>query len=140
MSSTTQRESGLLPILSLDRFDEAWTDTLNNSLVFRFWLKLKSIASSLVQNAAGLGSTLQTISFALVALMFFVLAAPQFANDKGTLALLVVGAFGLRLVGTVLSGKERYRPSAIDALVLLYFGIYVISTFASHYLCPVSKA
>jgi putative inorganic carbon (hco3(-)) transporter len=139
MSSTTPRESGLMPILSLDRFDQAWTDTLNGSAVFKLWLKLKAVASSLAKNASGLGSTLQTISFALVVLMFFVLAAPQFANDKGTLALLVVAAFGLRLLGTVLGGKERYKPSAIDALVLLYLGIYVVSTFASHYLMPSIK-
>jgi putative inorganic carbon (hco3(-)) transporter len=66
--------------------------------------------------------------------MFLILAAPQFANDKGALALIVLGAIGLRMMGALLNGKESYRPSAIDGPVLLYFAVNLVASFASHYL------
>lgn len=88
---------------------------------------------------SSLGSLLQEASFLSVMLLFFVLAAPQFANDKGWLALIVMFAFGLRLVGTLLGGKETFKPSAQDMLVLAFFGLNVAATCASHYLTPSLK-
>jgi putative inorganic carbon (hco3(-)) transporter len=66
--------------------------------------------------------------------MFAILPHQRFTADKMELALIVAAAYGLRLIGTLLNGRERYRPSAIDGVVLLYFAMHVIASFSSHYL------
>jgi putative inorganic carbon (HCO3(-)) transporter len=124
----------VVPALSLDAADGRWSSTLSGSALLRLWFGLRRACRGSWERSAAAGSFLQLGSFVAVLLLFFILAAPKFANDKEWLALLVVAAFGMRLVGTLLNGAETYRPSAIDGLVLLYLACNVVSSFASHYL------
>lgn len=121
-------------MVSLDRADSRWGSTIDRSFFGKLWLPLRNNLRNTFASRSNVGTFLQKASFGLVVILFFILAAPQFANDKEGLALIVAAAYGLRLLGTILAGKEPYRPSAIDGIVLLYFGINVLASFASHFL------
>src|SRR5688572_6103401 len=99
--------SRLVPALSLDRADESWTRTISGSMLARPILGLKDGIAASFSKLSGLGTLLQQISFGIVVILCLILAAPQFANDKEGLALIVAAAFGLRLIGTVLNGAEK---------------------------------
>ncbi|MBY0360052.1 MAG: O-antigen ligase family protein [Candidatus Obscuribacterales bacterium] len=88
---------------------------------------------------SAVGSWLQSASFLTVVLLFFVLAAQQFTNDKGILALIVLAATGLRLLGTFLGGKEKWNFKAQDIFVLLFFAANIIAACSSHYLAASIK-
>ena len=123
----------LIPAMSLENADGRWSSTVRSSWLLRLWNAFVERCSSIFAGAATAGTWLQRISYFLVVLLFLILAAPQFANDKEGLAVLVVVACILRLAGTLLNGKERYKPSAIDGIVLLFFAMNVIASFGSHY-------
>ncbi len=72
-------------------------------------------------------------SLGLVALLFLVLPAPQFADDKGILALVVMLACGLRLAASLFSKTQSYKANAVDALVLAFLGLNVVSAASSFY-------
>jgi putative inorganic carbon (HCO3(-)) transporter len=71
-----------------------------------------------------------------VALLFLILPAPQFADDKKYLAMLATGAFALRLLAYLLNPSIKYKANAIDFVVLAFAAMNVIATAASHYLLP----
>lgn len=121
------------PAVALDTVDANWETTMQRSLFGRAWAAVRGRANGMFSSAANVGSVLQQVGFVIVAGMMLILAAPQFANDKEGLALLVAGAYGLRLIGTLLAGREKYKPSAIDGIVLLFFAINIIASFGSHY-------
>ncbi len=123
----------IAPVIALEPLDSRWRSTIDGSLFGRVWATVKDRARAIFAGGSSIGTRLQQVSFAIVVVLFFILAAPQFANDKEGLALIVGAAYGLRLMGTLLAGKEQYKPSAIDAIVLLYFATNVIASFASHY-------
>ncbi len=132
-------DNTLLPWLALTRLDLFWSDTLNRSLLFSPWQLLKTGLNKVTAGLSSVGSLVHWLAYAIVVVLFFIIPAPQFANDKEGLALIVMGAIGLRLIGTLLGGKETFRPCAIDMLVLAFFGINVVATAASHYLMPSVK-
>lgn len=125
--------SRLAPAVALEGVDARWGHTIDGSLFGRLWRGVRENMRGRFASRANLGTFLQQLSFYVVVGLFLILAAPQFANDKEGLAIIVAVAYGLRLLGTLLAGREPYRPSAIDAIVLLYFGINVVASFASHY-------
>lgn len=124
----------VIPAIALDSAEEGYQSTIKDSVFGRFSDALVRVITANTAKLSFAGNFLQIAGFSLVALMFFIVAAPQFANDKEALALIVAAAMGLRVLGRLLNGKEHYKPSAVDGLVLLYFGINVIASFASHYL------
>lgn len=124
----------VLPALSLESVDASWLSTLNDSRLFRAWLAIRAGTAAALSKASAVAGSLQQLSFAVAVILFFILPAPMFASDKEWLALVVATGFGLRVLGSILNGPEKYRPSAVDGVVLLYFAINVIASFASHYL------
>lgn len=129
----------LLPAAALSRWDQKWADALRGSICFKIWLAFKAFCNRLSAPLARLGSACQGLSFLSVVLLFLILAAPQFTNDKEGLALIVTGAFALRLFGSLLGGKETWQPRTQDILVLAFLAINLIATAASHYLYPSIK-
>lgn len=119
--------------LSLVQLDRPWAQTLDESMVAKPFVLMKRLVPSAVSNK---GSILQQGSFVVALILLVALAMPQFADDKEILGLIPVFGFILWIAGYLLGGTERRQPSAIDALVLLYFAANVISTGASHYLAP----
>ncbi len=125
--------SKIAPAIALEPLDGRWQTTIDSSFFGRAWGSVRERARAMFAGRASVGTLLQQLGFAIVVILFFILAAPQFANDKEGLALIVGAAYGLRLLGTLLAGKEQYKPSAIDGIVLLYFATNVIASFGSHY-------
>jgi putative inorganic carbon (HCO3(-)) transporter len=123
----------IMPALAMESADESFTQTLRQSTLFRFsdgiWQRLKAAVPKL----SALGSLCQQLSFLAMLLLFAILAAPQFANDKEGLATIVVAAVGLRILGTLFGGRESFTTSAVDGLVCLYFATNVIASSGSHY-------
>lgn len=126
----------LIPALSLESADSCWRSTLAGSALCRPLLNMhERINQWLARGAAPkVGTMLQKLSYYLVLVLFAVLAAKQFANDKEGLALVVLAAVGLRFVGSLMGGKESYKPNAMDGVVLLLLASNVVSSFGSHYL------
>lgn len=123
-----------MPLLSLSKFDQSWQTTLAESALLGFWLKFKLLCWKHLSALSGLGNFCEIASFLLVLLLFFILPAPQFADDKGKLALIVLAAFGLRSMAILLNDKLGYKTNALDFAVLAFLGMNVIATAASHYL------
>lgn len=124
----------VIPSISLSKFDEAWQKTLYESTVFAAWQNFRSLCQKNLTPLSGFATILEYASLLMVALLFFVLPAPQFAEDKGILALLVLFACALRVLASLFSGKFAYRPCAVDAAVLAFLAMNIISTASSHYL------
>lgn len=129
----------LVPVLSLDAADSRWESTVHQSRLASIWFKLKQGLAAKLSSWASFGTFCQAASYLAVALLFGIIAAPQFANDKEVLAVLVMAAFGLRILGSVCAGRETYLPSAVDMVVLAFLGANIIATGASHYLADSIK-
>lgn len=128
----TQLHQKLIPQLSLSAWDSAWNNLCSSALVFKPWLGLKSLGKRCALGPAA--NLLQSVSLWLVMLLPLLLPAPQFASGKEGLAVIVMCAFFLRMLGIILAGKEVYIATALDAVVLLFAGINVVAAFSSHYL------
>ncbi|CAN5341263.1 IctB family putative bicarbonate transporter [soil metagenome] len=126
----------LASFLSFSAFDKSWGQILVNSTLLGWLVGLfNRIRANFSESALSrVGTTLQQIAFALSCLLFLVLAMPQFANDKGALALLSTAAMIVWIVGRLAGGKEERKFSAVDAFVLAYLAANIIATFSSHYL------
>lgn len=120
--------------LGLDAADSRWGATVNSSWFGRAWGALASPLSSMFASRAAIGTLLQQLGFAVAVVLFLILPLPRFVDDKLELAFIVAIGWGLRLLGTLLAGRERYRASAIDALVMAYFAMHVVASFSSHYM------
>jgi putative inorganic carbon (HCO3(-)) transporter len=129
-----QMNDRLVPALGLDAFDGVWEKTLNRSRFASVWFSLKSALSAKLASWAKFGTGAQWLSYVAVVMLFAVIAAPQFASDKEVLAVLVVGAYGLRVIGSMCAGRETYVPSALDMVLLAFLATNLIATGASHYL------
>lgn len=136
MSLRETFENQIVPVISLSKFDGAWCRALDESSLFSIWLNFKQFCQKHLAPMAGLGSVFEFGSFLMVVLLFLILPAPQFADDKGCLALVVLAAFVLRLLALLLSDSVSYIPCAVDSIVLAFVAMNVISTAASHYLEP----
>ena len=128
--------SYLASFLSFSALDKTWGQALTGSALIGWLVNLfnairANFAESIFSKA---GTTLQQLAFALSCLLFLVLALPQFANDKGALALLSTAAMVLWIVGRLAGGKEERQFSAVDGIVLAYLAANIIATFSSHYL------
>ena len=126
----------LATFFSFSAFDKSWGQTLANSALLGWLARLfNNIRAKFAQSAiSGAGTKLQQLAFVLSCLLFSVLALPQFANDKGVLALLSTAAMIVWIVGRLAGGKEERQFSAVDAIVLAYLAANIIATFSSHYL------
>ncbi len=138
-SMIRQVHDRLMPVLALDATDSRWERTVHRSLLASVWFKLRETLSAKLASWEKFGSLCQMLSYLAVALLFAIIAAPQFASDKEILAVLVMGAFGLRVVGAICAGRETYIPSAVDMVVLAFLGANIIATGASHYLADSIK-
>ncbi|MBX9572862.1 MAG: O-antigen ligase family protein [Candidatus Obscuribacterales bacterium] len=128
------------PAIALSNFDQGWSDALNQSKVFGIWLAIKNLHHKFLKdNFSKFGNFLCFLSYLLSAVLFLILPAPYFAEDKGWLAMIVAAAFGFRILGALLSGKDKYTPSAVDFLVLAFVGMNIIATLGSHYLAASVK-
>jgi putative inorganic carbon (HCO3(-)) transporter len=135
MNSVIQQlNTNVIPAIALDCSDECWASTVGRSGFGRVCHALANNLLKYTTSLANIGSNLELGGFGLVSLMLLIIAAQQFANDKGMLAIIVIAAMSLRILGALFSGREKFRASAIDAVVLLYFGVNVVASFASHYL------
>ncbi len=126
----------LASFLSFSALDKTWGHALTSSALLGWLVSLFNAIRARFAHTpiSAAGSTLQQLAFALSCLLFLVLALPQFANDKGALALLSTAAMVLWIVGRLAGGKEERQFSAVDALVLAYLAANIIATFSSHYL------
>lgn len=129
----------LVPVLSLDAADSRWDRTVHRSLLASIWFKVKETLATKLSGWAKFGTLCQVLSYLAVALLFAIVAAPQFASDKEILAVLVMAAFGLRMFGAICAGRETYMPTAVDMVVLAFLGANIIATGASHYLADSIK-
>lgn len=120
--------------LGLDGVDARWGATMSSSWFGRVWNAFATRLSSMFASRERFGTLLQQLGFLVAVVLISILPMPRFVDDKLELAFIVAAGWGLRLLGTLLAGRERYRPSAIDALVLLYFAMHVVASFSSHYL------
>lgn len=128
-----QMNDRLVPALGLDAFDAVWEKTVYRSKFASIWFSIKNTLAAKLASFATFGTWAQRLSFLAVVLLFGIIAAPQFANDKEVLAVLVVAAFGLRVLGSICAGRETYMPSAVDMVVLAFLATNLIATGASHY-------
>ncbi len=118
--------------LSLEGLDEAWRDTIEDSrLLSAFRSLINAVRAGLQQ--IQLGSLLQKLSFCLTVFLFACLTLPQFANDKEALAIFPLIGLLLWIIGALFGGKERRSTNSIDALIILWASINLISAFSSHY-------
>ena len=122
----------LVTVLSLKNKDRAWQNTLSESVFLR-QLRLLWQSVWLPYNNVALGSALQTVSFALMVILFACLTLARFANDKEGLALVALASFVIWLLGKLIGGKEKRTVFAIDALVISYGCLNIIAAFSSHY-------
>jgi putative inorganic carbon (hco3(-)) transporter len=132
-------ETRIVPVISLSKFDESWCRMLAESSLFKLWLGFKSFCCKQLAPLAQMGLLFEIGSFAAVVLLFLILPAPQFADDKNLLALMVMAAFFLRLTAMLLNEKVSFKPCALDMTVLAFLAMNVIATAASHYLEPSIK-
>lgn len=129
--------SRLAAVLSLEGLERPWQESVHGSFVLRAAGFFKAFFDKLTKGSvAGVGSLLQSVSFAIAVCLYVSLALRQFANDKEALALFSLAGFALWLVGYLLGGKESRRTSAVDVTVILFFGANIVATAASHYLNP----
>lgn len=133
VSLIKQMNDRLVPALALDATDPVWERTVNRSKFLSIWFGLKHALSSKLSNWSFVGTGSQWLSYVMVVILFVIVAAPQFANDKEILAVVVMAAFGLRVLGAICAGRETYLPSAVDMVVLAFLGANIIATGASHY-------
>jgi len=129
----------IVPVLSLSNFDSAWRQILDGSGLFGIWLEIKAFCHKKLAVLANFAWVFEICAFFLVALLFFVLPAPQFADDKGVLAIVVVVAFAARTVALLVTNKFNFAPCSLDALVLAFVAMNIIATAASEYLEPSLK-
>lgn len=121
-------------VVSLEAVDTNWQATFENSVAGKLLNYANNIfvqisKSKLLQ----LGNLLQWLSFLAVLALAFILPLPQFATDKEGLALIVLAGLGLRVIGTLLGGKESYKFTALDALIMALLATNLVATFASRY-------
>lgn len=136
MSLRDKFEKELVPVLSLSRYDIVWASVLTESMFCRIWSSLKAsiqAAVSKVPLADTIGKLCEIGSFAMVLLLFLIIPAPMFADDKEKLALLVLAASAIRIFGMLISNKASYKPCATDFLVLAFAGMNFIATASSFY-------
>jgi putative inorganic carbon (HCO3(-)) transporter len=126
----------MINTLSFSYWDDTYAKYFRESFLFLLWQKLNDILYKFIGNFAWLGNFLQNSACFVVILLFVILGFPQFANDKEALAIVIAFALTLRLVGTILGGRQKYFFSIVDGLVLLFFAINIIAAFSSHYLMP----
>ena len=81
-----------------------------------------------------LGTLLQQLAFAGVAVFFAILAMEKFANDKDTLAIITVACAGLWTLGFLIGGKEKRHTISVDIPVWVYFAANIVAAASSHYL------
>ncbi|MBX9877058.1 MAG: O-antigen ligase family protein [Candidatus Obscuribacterales bacterium] len=121
-------------IVSLEKADAGWQTTFENSLFGNLIKSVNSFLAKLTQSKfQSLGTTLQWFSFLAVILLAFMLPLPQFASDKEGLAVIVLAALAMRILGTFLGGKEKYSATTLDALIVALLAANVVATFASRY-------
>ena len=132
-------ENQVIPVVSLSRFDEAWCKILLESKLFVAWLNFKSFLQRQLSPVSFLGNVFELGSLSAVILLFLILPAPQFVDDKGILALIVLSAFVLRLMAFLVTEKIAYKPCAVDIIVLAFLAMNIIATASSHYLEPSVK-
>ncbi len=119
-------------VVSWQNSDASWECTLQGSLVFRLWHNLKDTSAKIIQNNK-IGSYLQIIGFAFVLILLACLGLPQFANDKEGLALIILLGLAARVSGALFGGREKYSPTAVDAIIFACLMLNVVATAASHY-------
>jgi putative inorganic carbon (HCO3(-)) transporter len=117
-------------LLALRNLDYSWQRAYSGSMLSKGISGLRSILG----RAETIGSGMQQFAFWLVVLLFLLLPAPQFANDKEGLALIVAGAAGLWSGGYLLGGCEQRKVTGLDIPVWFFIGLNVVATASSHYL------
>lgn len=127
-------ETQWMPAIALDNADSRWGSTISHSFLGRAWEWVHILVAAPFESKAAFGTLLQQLGFAVAVLLFVLLPTTRYVDDKIELAFIIATGYGLRLLGTLLAGRERYRPSAIDGIVLLYFAIHLVASFSSHYL------
>jgi len=122
--------------LSLQNLDLYWQVSIAQSTLIALLEKSFHVFASKIQgwtNTTAIASFLEKVSFYLTILLFAVIPLPQFAKEKEGLAGILIIAFLFWFSGIILGNKYRRSPTAIDALVVLFFAVNIIATCASHY-------
>lgn len=125
-------ELKILRTFSLRGLDESWQNTIDQSRFLNAFRSLISFCTPGFQQGK-LGSLMQQSSFFVTVCLFACLTLPQFANDKEGLAIISLIGFFLWTLGAGLGGKEKRSTNAIDALIILWASINLISACSSHY-------
>ncbi len=135
MISAIQRRCDVMAsAVSLEAIDNSWQATFENSFAGKI-LKLLNTLTSTIRNSKlpAIGNGLNLFSFLTVLFLSLILPLPHFATDKEGLALIVMAALGLRTLGVLLGGKEKYSFTAFDAMIVAFLATNVVATFASRY-------
>ncbi len=128
----TLRLNSLIAGVSLEALDRWWNATSRSSTPGKLLSSLKSTFAP-GGSISAFGTLLQRLAFLIVLLLFFVIALPQFANDKEGLALIAMIGLFTWLAGYILGGSESRPANAVDIPVWLYLGANIVATAASHY-------
>lgn len=120
----------------LVKMDRAWNNLLSGSasanVMSGMFAQLQSFFSK-NDFCLSLGKILKWLSILLSSILFVCLALPQFVNDKLGLAAILIAAFISWFIGKLLTGTFSLKGNFVDALILLFFGINIVATCASHY-------
>ncbi len=80
------------------------------------------------------GHVLSVLSFLILAGLFVILGAPQFAADKEGLALIALLAATTYIGAKILGSGGQLKLTCMDALVACYLLANIVATFSSHYM------
>ncbi|MCC7528001.1 MAG: O-antigen ligase family protein [Candidatus Melainabacteria bacterium] len=140
----TQLLDSIACLVSLKSQDDKLKNALQESIsgnviAWPFRFLSKSFAKLEKAGLAKFGTLMQNLAFIVTALMIFSLWLPVFASDKEILAIISLLSLFLFVGGSILGGSQKRQISAIDAVVVFFFGINVVAAFASRYFEPSLK-
>ena len=118
--------------------EDNFSNQLRYSIFYSFIIHCYTLIKSKAEYLSG-SNFHKLIGFANILLIAFFslsLGLPQFASDKGYFGLIVVFGFVLALTNSLIKKDYDFKFVIVDFLVLTYFAINIISTFASAYFIP----
>jgi len=121
----------------LSNLDIAWHNTVVQSQAISKFRQFTSALCDKFQQWSFSKSTanyLKQFGVYLTILLFVCLPLPQFANDKQGLATILLAAAICWFGGGLLFKQDKKKGNFVDAIVLLFFCINIVSTCSSHYL------
>lgn len=129
--------NNLIAKLALSKGDAGFDNLVKNSLIAGSLIALATSLRHKLENQPllkKLGNVLAVLSFLILAGLFVILGAPQFAADKEGLALIALLAATTYIGAKILGSGGSLKLTCMDALVAGYLIANIVATFSSHYM------